>query len=143
MAGMKAPTVVQLMGGLLVHRQHDFSDMRTQFHQPVCLGCLAQRERRVDHRRASPGVQHWPDLLPQFGRDLALLRRRARPHRRAGDRQPAYHHLHEVEVLDFDPCRNAIITSRPSMASERMLRGMYGAPTMSSTTSTPPPCNDG
>ena len=75
--------------------------MGARFHQPMRLDHLIEREDRVDRGRAASGVQHRPDFLPQLGRDLAFLRRRARAHGGAGDGQAAHHDLHHIEILDL------------------------------------------
>ncbi len=72
-----------------------------ELHQLVRLDHLVQRERRMDDGCATTGIQRRPHFFPQLGRDLTLLRGRARPHGRAGNRQPPHHDLHEVKIRDF------------------------------------------
>ncbi len=105
--------------------EDDLADVLAGLHQAMRLGGL----RAAETRRGSTGVtvrcsSSGHTLRPQRRGDGALLRRRARPQRRAGDRQALAHHQREDRPRPCALLRKAICTSRPSIASASRLRAM-------------------
>ena len=88
------------------------------FHQRMGGASFSQRKHLINLWPGLARVEQRPDFRPQLRRDLALLRRAARPHGAAGQGQATGHDRGKVELRHLSPLQEGDLY-QPSIDRER------------------------